>query len=139
MTTITPPPSTPPPPPAAVPQPAPSLIVLNPPQALTQLNIGAILEAAIAGRIGKEQLLLQTPFGQLTVQTPLALPQQGILGLQLQALTPAVQFLVTSIDGKPITQALRHTEGAATGAPHAKGASAAVSSATAATPLGPGT
>jgi len=98
MPTITPPP--PPTTQATMPPPAPVIVVQNPPATITQLNIGHVLDAAIAAQVGKDMYTLKTPLGQLTVQTTLPLPKLAKLVLHLQSLTPQAQFIINTINGK---------------------------------------
>lgn len=108
MPTITPPPPPPPPPPQGGTPPAPPVVVVqNPPAAVTQLNLGHVLEAAIAARVGKDLYTLRTPLGPLTVQTTMALPKLANLVLLLQTLTPQAQFIIDTINGKPPVAGLR--------------------------------
>jgi len=105
MPTITPPP--PPTTQATMPPPAPVVVVQNPPATITQLNIGHVLEAAIAAQVGKDLYTLKTPLGQLTVQTTLPLPKLANLVLHLQSLSPQAQFIINTINGETPAHALR--------------------------------
>lgn len=99
MTTVTPPPPPQPPPPSAAPP--PTVVVTNPPQQLMKAALGLQLQAMVQGMADKGQVQLQSPMGQLLLQTNLALPKDAQLTLSLQSLTPQVQLQVLSINGKP--------------------------------------
>jgi hypothetical protein len=125
MTTVAPPgvPPTPPTPPTPPPATA---TVASPPPSLTQLPIGTRLDATVVlADTGRGQVQIQTTLGHLTLQTPLALPKDAQLVLQVLALVPQVQLAITSVDGKspllalgrPATPAPGTGGGAATGAP----------------------
>ena len=105
MSSVTPPP--PPGPPAPPPPPAPSVVVQQPPPALLALEIGAKLEVRVAGTDGQGRILIDTPVGQLAVQSNTALPSSGPLQLQIQSLGAQALFLITAIHGKSPAAALR--------------------------------
>lgn len=139
MTTVVPPgvPPTPPTPPTPPPVTA---TVASPPPSLTQLPVGTRLDATVVlADTGRGQVQIQTALGNLTLQTPLALPKDAQLVLQVLALVPQVQLAITSVDGKspllalgrPATPAPVAGGGAATGAPAGGPAGAATISLTA--------
>lgn len=139
MTAVVPPgvPPTPPTPPTPPPVTA---TVASPPPPLTQLPIGTRLDATVVlADTGRGQVQIQTALGNLTLQTPLALPKDAQLVLQVLALVPQVQLAITSVDGKspllalgrPATPAPVAGGGAATGAPAGGPAGAATVSLTA--------
>ena len=105
MSTVIPPP--PPAPPAVAPAPLPSAIVVQPPAALSSLDIGARLEALVTGLDARGQVLVETSVGRLALQTNISLPANGPIQLQLQSVGNQVLLLITGIDGKPPAQALR--------------------------------
>ncbi len=109
MSSVTPPP--PPSPPATPPPPAPSVVVQQPPPALLALEIGAKLEVRVAGTDGQGRILIDTPVGQLAVQSNTALPSSGPLQLQIQSLGAQALFLITAIHGKSPAAALRALSG----------------------------
>ncbi|NQU59231.1 MAG: hypothetical protein HQ513_18525 [Rhodospirillales bacterium] len=99
MTTITPPsaPQLPP----TTPSVAPVVVVQSPPPALARLAIGHLLEATVTTQTAKDVFQVQTPQGQLSLQTALTLPKGSTLVLQLQAQSPFVQFQINSLNGGP--------------------------------------
>lgn len=109
MSSVTPPP--PPSPPAIPPPPAPSVVVQQPPPALLSLDIGAKLEARLAGIDGQGRILIESPVGKLAVQTTTALPANGPVQLQVQSLGSQVVLLITALHGKPPVAALRALTG----------------------------
>jgi len=116
MTAITPPPPPPPQPVTPTPQPQTTVIVQNPPPSLSQLPVGAMLDAALTSNLGKDLFQLQTPLGKITVQTALPLAKTATLVLQLQNLTPQMQFQISTVDGKPAAQWIKASFQAGTGA-----------------------
>lgn len=97
MTTITPP---------TAPQPSPVttgtvpvVVVTSPPAALARLPIGQLLNATISNQVAKDVFQVQTPMGQLTLQSGIALPKGGALILQLQSNSPSFQFQINSLNG----------------------------------------
>ncbi len=97
MTTITPP-IAPQPLPAA-PGTPPVVVVPSPPPALARLAIGQLLTATITTQVAKDVFQVQTPMGQLSLQSGMALPKGGTLVLQLQSQSPFVQFQINSLNG----------------------------------------
>lgn len=97
MTTITPPsaPQAPPAPTGTV----PVAVVQSPPPALARLAVGQLLQATVTGQMSKDVFQVQTPLGQLSVQSNIALPKEGALVLQLQSLSPSVQFQINTVNG----------------------------------------
>ncbi len=104
MTTITPP--TAPQPPPSTPSVAPIVVVRSPPTALTRLSIGQVLEATVTTQTGKDVYQVQTPLGQLSVQSAHTIPRSSVLVLQLQSQSPFFQFQINSLNGKPPTHNL---------------------------------
>ena len=104
MSTVAPPP--PPNLPSAPAPVVPTLTVPNPPPSLTALSVNARIEGQVLAQLGNNQVQIQTPVGPLTVQTAIILPQNALLGLVIQTLTPQVKLQLTSIDGKQAQQAL---------------------------------
>lgn len=99
MTTITPPSG-----PQALPTTpnvAPVVVVPSPPPALARLPIGQLLQVSVTTQSGKDVFQVQTPLGQMSIQTALPLPKGSALVLQLQALSPVAQFQVTNLNGTP--------------------------------------
>jgi len=105
MSTVTPP--APPQTPPATPLPVPVVTVTQPPVELARLTIGGLLEASVVSQVSKDAYLLQTPIGQLSVQTTVALPKEATLLLQILSLSPQAQLQINIIDGIPATAALR--------------------------------
>ncbi len=97
MTTITPPIA--PQPLPSSPSVAPVVVVQSPPAALARLAIGQLLEVTVTIQTAKNVFQVQTPLGQLQIQTALPLPKGGVLVLQLQSQSPAVQFQINSLNG----------------------------------------
>ena len=97
MTTITPPIA--PQPLPSSPSVAPVVVVQSPPAALARLAIGQLLEVTVTTQTAKNIFQVQTPLGQLQIQTALPLPKGGVLVLQLQSQSPAIQFLINSLNG----------------------------------------
>jgi hypothetical protein len=110
MATAVPPPPPPGPTPATpAPIPAATVTVPNPPPGLSQLALGARIEAIVQGQGGSGQVQVQTPVGPLTVQTGIPLPAGSTLVLQFLSLAPQAQFQLNSIDGNPVLQGARPT------------------------------
>ena len=105
MSTITPP--QPPQPPTVTPSPAPVVVVPRPPVELARLALGSLLEASVLNSAGKDTFVLQTPIGQLSVQTAVALPKDAALILQVLSLSPVAQLQINTINGKTPAAALR--------------------------------
>jgi hypothetical protein len=97
MTTITPPTS--PQPLPSTPGAAPVVVVQRAPPALARLVIGQLLEATIISQTAKNTFQVQTPMGQLSLQSALSLPKGGALVMQLQSQSPFVQFQIDSLNG----------------------------------------
>jgi len=97
MTTITPPTS--PLPLPSTPGAAPVVVVQGAPPALARLAIGQLLEATVISQTAKNTFLVQTPMGQLSLQSALSLPKGGALVMQLQSQSPFVQFQINSLNG----------------------------------------
>ena len=97
MTTITPP--TAPQPPPAVAGAPPVVVVKSPPPALARLPVGQLLNATVSTQIAKDVFQVQTPMGQLSLQSSVALPKGGALVLQLLSHSPSVQFQISSLNG----------------------------------------
>ena len=129
MTTVVPPPPTPPPQALQVPQPV--VLVLNPPATVSQLPLGARLNATVLGQGGTGQVQVQTPQGVLTLQTVFPLPPNASVVLQVQSLAPHPQFQIAAINGRSPLQSLRGTSGASSGGPVAAGQARAGAGATA--------
>ncbi|MBL6930497.1 MAG: hypothetical protein ISR46_03275 [Rhodospirillales bacterium] len=110
MTTITPP--TAPQPPPSTPSTAPVVVVQSPPAALARLAIGQLLEATVTAQTGKDVVQVQTPLGQLSVQSVIALPKGSALVLQLQSQSPFFQFQVNSLNGNPPPHILKKANAA---------------------------
>lgn len=96
MTTIVPP---------TGPQPIPTTsgsppvaVVQSPPPALARLPLGQLLQATVTSQTAKDVFQVQTPMGQLTLQTALVLPKGGALVLQMQSHSP-FQFQINSLNG----------------------------------------
>jgi hypothetical protein len=109
MSSVTPPP--PPTAPAAPPAPVPSVVVPQPNAALMALEIGAKLDVKVTGTDGQGRVLIDTPVGQLAVQSNTPLPASGPLQLQIQSLGSQVLLLITAIHGKVPAAALRSLTG----------------------------
>jgi len=105
MSTVTPP--APPQTPTVTPTPLPVVTVTQPPVELARLTIGGLIEASVLSQVSKDSYLLQTPLGQLSVQTAVALPKEATLLLQILSLSPQAQLQINIIDGIPATAALR--------------------------------
>jgi hypothetical protein len=110
MTTVTPP--TAPQPPPSTASVAPVVVVQSPPAALARLAIGQLLEATVTTQTGKDTFQVQTPVGQLSVQSALALPKGSALVLQLQSQSPFFQFQVNSLNGNPPPHSLKKANAA---------------------------
>lgn len=105
MPTITPP--LPPQPTPVTPTPAPVLTIPHPPVELARLTIGKLLDASVVNLAGKDTYLLQTPIGQVSVQSPVALPKDANLVLQILSLSPQALLQINVIDGAAPKTALR--------------------------------
>ena len=106
MSEIAPPPPPPSPPPSS-PAAQPTVVVSNPPRALTNLAIGTRLDAVIVTPEKAGQIEIQTSFGRLTVQTGFPLPKEGPLQLQVSLKGPHLQLQIISLHGLPPQAALR--------------------------------
>jgi len=127
MPTVQPPP--PPPPTTAVPaSPGAVAVVVKPDaalrQTLAQMRPGQALQARQASPVRlpaidptlalpvtsrmqtSAQTQVQTQFGPLTLQTAVPIPQGAQLTLVLTQLTPQPQFLITTLNGKPVAATL---------------------------------
>ena len=93
------------------------VLVPNPPATVSQLPLGARLNAMVLGQGGTGQVQVQTPQGVLTLQTVFPLPPNASVVLQLQSLAPQLQFQIAAINGQPPRQSLRGTSSAPSGAP----------------------
>ncbi|MFQ5765866.1 MAG: hypothetical protein ACE5GT_13160, partial [Rhodospirillales bacterium] len=82
-------------------------MIPNPPQALTELAVGARIEAAILATAPAGRIEIETAFGRLLAQTAFPLPKDGPLQLQLLAKGPQLQLLITAIHGLAPQAALR--------------------------------
>ena len=105
---------TPPPPPnvsAALLAPVPSALVPQPPPSLLSLNIGAKINAQLAGLDNQGRILVETPLGQFALQTNISLPASGPVQLQVQTLGRQVMLLITAIHGKQPAAALHSLSG----------------------------
>ena len=102
--------------PIPIPQPAAQLlIVTNPPPALSQLTLGALLDGTVIAQTAGRQLAIETALGTLTAQTGAILPQGTKLGFQLIASGPQAQFKIVSLNGQPLALAGRHGQSSAPG------------------------
>lgn len=99
------PPAPPPLPVDAAPKPPATAVIPNPPETVTRLPLSSILIASVSGPPANGQIPIATAHGNVLLQTPLPLPEDGILELQLQRLTP-VLVLIKSINGSPLNQSL---------------------------------
>jgi len=114
---------TPPPPPGS--SPAPTGVILTPPPALANLDIGAKLEAMITALGARGTATLETALGKLTLQTAFPIPREGPLQLQILSAGTRLQVLITAINGQSPQNILRNpalpfqnpTAGVAAGAP----------------------
>ncbi|MBM3566903.1 MAG: hypothetical protein FJX42_12415, partial [Alphaproteobacteria bacterium] len=109
MTTVTPPPAAPPQP-APSPAPQVSAVAVAAADALLKLPPAAKTEGLILqADPGLQKLTVQTPQGPVALQlsAPLPVAAGQTLALQLTALTPAVQFLILSVDGETLATLLR--------------------------------
>ncbi len=105
----------------AAPGALPTLTVSNPPPGLAQVAIGTAFQGTILaadpagatpGIIG-----IQTPIGILNVSSNLTFPNNAILTLLLQTLTPQARLLITAINGQPPAQTLQTQPGGLPTAP----------------------
>lgn len=116
MTSV-PPPTAPPAPAAPHPAPVPVATVPVPPPPLLAVPPGARLEALVlALDPAANKALVQTALGSFDLKTPLPLPIDAKLVLQVASASPTVQLLILSIDGQPpISGAVRPGAPAAPG------------------------
>ncbi len=101
MSTVAPPPTTAPPPPA--PPPPPTAVAPTPPQAYRALAVGTRLDAVIINIGSKGAVEVSTELGKITLRTSFALPKDGPLQLQVQTIGRQIQFLITSVNGQPVS------------------------------------
>jgi len=97
MSSVTPPVSSPPP---LQVQGLPTATLNAPTLELTQLNIGAKLDAIVLALINKGAVDIKTAHGNLQLQTSLSLPKDAAIQLQLIGKGSQLQFLITAIGGK---------------------------------------
>lgn len=76
---------------------------------------------------------MQTPMGQLSLQSALALPKGGSLVLQLQSQSPFVQFQISSLNGSPPPLSARALKTPAASSPAQGSGSAAAATSSGAT------
>ncbi len=128
MTTVVPPQPLPQPMPPA---PLPVVLVPNPPAALTQQALGALLKGAVVQQDAKGVFQLQTSLGAFSIQTPLILPRGALLTMQLHSLRPQAQLQILAINGKAPRQSAAGLQGQTQGgrAPTAAGARPGVAAA----------
>ncbi|MCG8512126.1 MAG: hypothetical protein MI741_23160, partial [Rhodospirillales bacterium] len=109
METITPPPTPPGPPgsPPGSPRSLPSVIVSNPPAALSKLSAGTQFEGTISTSAGRTTVQVTTQYGTLQLQTILPLEQGARLSLILQNLIPEARVQLAAINGQPPHLVLR--------------------------------
>lgn len=108
MSSIVPPPPTNPTPIPVPPTPIPVLAIGNPPPALAQLNLGAILDGQVLAQLfgqskapsGHGVFQIQSPLGLLSVVANVPLPPGSRISLQLLSLSPQLLFQITAINGK---------------------------------------
>ncbi len=106
MTTVTPPaaPQAPPPAPPPAGTLAPLLTVSAPPEVLARLAAVQTLEVRVVDLPARNQVVVESPAGPLTLRTPQALPlvEGAKLTLQLMAsIDSQVQARLTAVDGRP--------------------------------------
>ncbi|MEK7244470.1 MAG: hypothetical protein AAB223_00435, partial [Pseudomonadota bacterium] len=107
MTTV-PPPTAPPAPPAQVPAPVPIATVPTPPPPLLAMPPGARLEAIVqSADLAFGKVLVQTALGSFDLKTPLPLPADARLVLQVALQAPVLQLLILSVNGHPLAGAPR--------------------------------
>ena len=95
----------------ATPANTPAITVTTPPPGLSQVAIGTailgtVIPSDLPGTIG-----IQTPVGTLNVPNTLTVPNNAVLTLLLQALTPHARLLITAINGQPPSTALQTQPG----------------------------
>lgn len=101
MTTV-PPPTAPPAPPAPVPASIPVATVPLPPPPLLAAPHGTRLEAVVlAVDLAASKIQVQTALGGFDLKTPLPLPVDARLVLQVALTSPNVQLLILAVDGQP--------------------------------------
>lgn len=109
MPTVQPPP---PPLPAAAAQPVGQAIAVavKVPVTLNQLPQGATVQATVepspSQSLPTNQVQVNTALGPITLQTAVTLPKDAVLTLTLTQLTPQPQFLISELNGRPVTSAL---------------------------------
>lgn len=113
MSTVTPPtPPTPSAPPAA----QPTATAVKAPPAVQNMQQGQQIQATqqpdVTSQLPPKQVQVQTPVGQMTLQTALQIPKHATLTMVLQSLEPRPQFLITEINGKPVPQAQQAAQAA---------------------------
>jgi len=95
----------------AGPSAAPALTLANPPQGLTQVAPGTAIQGTVVASETPGTLAIQTPVGTLNVPSTLTLPNNAVLSLLLQSLTPQARLLITAINGQPPGQILQSQPG----------------------------
>ena len=96
MTTVVPPP---PPMPVPAAGRTATLIVPNPPEALTQLPPGSIIDAQLISALSNGSAEIQTAFGKLDIRTSFPLPKNAKLEIQLLRLTPHLLLAIKAVNG----------------------------------------
>ena len=91
----------------------PALTVANPPPGLSQVALGTAIQGTVFTAESTGAFGIQTPVGTLNVLSNLALPNNAVLTLLLQSLSPQARLLITAINGQPPGQALQTQQGPA--------------------------
>ncbi|MEQ8193580.1 MAG: hypothetical protein RIB59_03735 [Rhodospirillales bacterium] len=84
----------------AAPANAPAVTVPTPPPGLSHVAIGTAIQGTVVPSDTTGIVRIQTPVGLLNVPTHLALPNNALLTLLLQSLTPQARLLITAINGQ---------------------------------------
>lgn len=107
MTSV-PPPTAPPAPPTLAPVSAPIATVPAPPPPLLAMPPGARLEAIVQSvDLALNRFVVQTALGSFDLRTPLPLPADARLVLQVSLQASAVQLLILSVNGQTPASAIR--------------------------------
>lgn len=104
----------PPPPPllvaAAQPVGQAVAVVVKAPVTLNQLPQGSTVQATVepspTQSLPANQVQVNTALGPITLQTTVAIPKDAVLTLTLAQLVPQPQFLISELNGKPVTSAM---------------------------------
>ncbi|MCW8914550.1 MAG: hypothetical protein OQK24_01705 [Magnetovibrio sp.] len=111
MSTIQPPP--PPSPPAAQPTPPATATAVKAPPGIQNMTPGQTIQATqqpdVTSQLPPKHVQVQTPVGQMTLQTAVQIPKGATLAMVLNQLTPQPQFLITEINGKPVQHSAQPT------------------------------